>query len=358
MTHTEHTTQSRKGKHLSFDERQFIAYLKNKLGLSNRAIAKELGRAPQTIHNEIKDGTVDVIKQRQIHGTKQYDYRKTEYSPEVGQAAYDTARLNSGRTYLWVESTDFIAYADDQILRLHQSPDSVVGTAKVANLFPEKRIPCTKTLYNWIDKGFMETQNIDLVLKVRRKTKSTKIRKNKTFLGNSIDFRPDCVTARETFGHWEIDTVVGLKSGQDQVLLTLTERKTRFEIIQKIEGKNALAVQSGIENLQEQFGHFFKDIFKTITSDNGVEFSTLSTCLDGIVDVYFTHPYSSWERGTNERHNGLIRRFIPKGSTIRHVSRVHMKRIENWMNQLPRKVLGYKIPRQAFLDETASLLAD
>ncbi|WP_251870343.1 IS30 family transposase, partial [Enterococcus italicus] len=256
MTHTEHTTQSRKGKHLSFDERQFIAYLKNKLGLSNRAIAKELGRAPQTIHNEIKDGTVDVIKQRQIHGTKQYDYRKTEYSPEVGQAAYDTARLNSGRTYLWVESTDFIAYADDQILRLHQSPDSVVGTAKVANLFPEKRIPCTKTLYNWIDKGFMETQNIDLVLKVRRKTKSTKIRKNKTFLGNSIDFRPDCVTARETFGHWEIDTVVGLKSGQDQVLLTLTERKTRFEIIQKIEGKNALAVQSGIENLQEQFGHF------------------------------------------------------------------------------------------------------
>ena len=201
--------------------------------------------------------------------------------------------MNSDRTYLWVESTDFIAYADDQILRLHQSPDSVVGTAKVANLFPEKRIPCTKTLYNWIDKGFMETQNIDLVLKVRRKTKSTKTRKNKTFLGNSIDLRPDCVTARETFGHWEIDTVVGLKSGQAQVLLPLTERKTRFEIIQKIEGKNALVLQSGIENLQEQFGQFFKDIFKPITSDNGVEFSTLSAYSDGIVDVYFTHPYSS-----------------------------------------------------------------
>ncbi|MFD2729821.1 helix-turn-helix domain-containing protein [Enterococcus camelliae] len=71
MTHTEHATQSRKEKHLSFDERQFIAYLKNKLGLSNRTITKELGRAPQTIHNEIKDGTDDVIKQRQIHGTKQ-----------------------------------------------------------------------------------------------------------------------------------------------------------------------------------------------------------------------------------------------------------------------------------------------
>ncbi|MGL9790629.1 hypothetical protein IGI75_003403 [Enterococcus sp. DIV2469a] len=212
MTHTEHTTKSRKGKHLSFDERQLIAYLKNKLGLSNRAIAKELGRAPQTIHNEIKDGTVEVIKQRQIHRTKQYDYRKTEYSPEAGQAAYDTARLNSGRTYLWVESTDFIDYADDQILRLYQSPDSVVGAAKVSRLFPEKMIPCTKTLYNWIDKGFMETQNIDLILKVRRETKSIKNRKNKTFLGKSIDLRPEHVTSREEFGHWEIDTVVGLKS--------------------------------------------------------------------------------------------------------------------------------------------------
>jgi len=327
------------------------------LGLSNRAIAKELGRAPQTIHNEIKDGTVAVIKQRQTHGSRQYEYRRTEYSPEAGQAAYDTARLNSGRTYLWVESTDFIDYADDQILRLHQSPDSVVGAAKVSGMFPEKIIPCTKTLYNWIDKGLMETQNIDLVLKVRRETKSTRNRKNKTFLGNSIDLRPEHVTSRDEFGHWEIDTVVGLKSGQDQVLLTLTERKTRFEIIQKIEGKHALAVQSGIENLQEQFGQFFKDIFKTITSDNGVEFSTLSACLEGIVDVYFAHPYSSWERGTNERHNGLIRRFIPKGSTIRNVSRVHIKRVEQWMNQLPRKVLSYQTPKQAFLDETARLLA-
>ena len=357
MTHTEHTTKSRKGKHLSFDERQLIAYFKNKLQFSNRKIAKELGRAPQTIHNEIKDGTVEIIKQRQIHGTKQYDYKEMEYSPEAGQAAYDNARLNSGRTYLWVESTDFIDYADDQILRFHQSPDSIVGATKALSLFPEKMIPCTKTLYNWIDQGFMETQNIDLVLKVRRETKSSRNRKNKTCLGDSIELRPEKVMTREEFGHWEIDTVIGSKSGQDQVLLTLTERKTRFEIIQKIESKQASAVQSGIEKLQEQFGKFFPNVFKTITSDNGVEFSTLSSYLDGIVDIYFTHPYSSWERGTNERHNGLIRRFLPKGCPMRDVSRLQIKRIENWMNQLPRKILGYQTPKQAFLDETAHLLA-
>lgn len=104
MTHIEHITQSRKGIHLSFDERQYVACLKNRLEVSNRVITKELGSAPQTIHNEIKDGTADVIKQRQIHRTKPYDYRKTEYSPEAGQAAYDNARLKAGRTYLWIDN--------------------------------------------------------------------------------------------------------------------------------------------------------------------------------------------------------------------------------------------------------------
>lgn len=357
MTLPENTTESRKGKHLSYDERLLIAYLKNEKAYSNRAIARELDRAPQTIHTEIKDGTVTVIKRRQKQGDKQYDCYFTEYSAQAGQSAYDTARVNSGRTYKWVNSTEFLDFVDDQILNYHQSPDSIIGTAKIEKHFPDELIPCTKTLYNWIDKGFLETENLDLPLKLKRQTKTSKNKKNKTTLGHSIEKRPDMVDTRETFGHWEIDTVVGLKTGQDQVLLTLTERKTRFEIIQKIEGKNSAAVTAGIETLRTQFDHFFEDVFKTITSDNGAEFATLSECLKNCVEVYFTHPYSSWERGTNERHNGMIRRFIPKGTEMRTVSRSHIKRVENWMNQLPRKILGYKTPRQAFLAETAKLLA-
>lgn len=357
MTLPENTTESRKGKHLSFDERVLIAYLKNEKALSNRAIARELGRAPQTIHTEIKDGMVTVIKQRQKHGDKQYDYYLTEYSAQAGQSAYDTARVNSGRTYKWVKSTEFLDFVDDQILNYHQSPDSIIGTAKIEKHFPDELIPCTKTLYNWIDKGFLETQNLDLTLKLNRQTKTAKNKKNKTILGNSIENRPDIVDSREEFGHWEIDTVVGLKAGQDNVLLTLTERKTRFEIIQKIDGKNAAAVTAGITKLRKQCDFFFSDIFKTITSDNGVEFADLSSSLNGITEVFFTHPYSSWERGTNERHNGMIRRFIPKGTEMRNVSCLHIKRVENWMNQLPRKILGYQTPKQAFQAETAKLLA-
>lgn len=357
MTQFENTTESHKGKHLSYDERVLIAYLKNVKTLSNRAIAKELGRAPQTIHTEIKDGTVTTIKQRQKQGDKQYEYYQTDYSAQAGQTAYDTARINSGRPHKWIESTAFLDFIDDQILNYHQSPDSIIGSAKTQNLFPDNLIPCTKTLYNWIDQGFLETQNLDLPLKLNRQTKTAKNKKNKTVLGNSIENRPDIVKAREEFGHWEIDTVVGLKTGQDNVLLTLTERKTRFEIIQKIDGKNAAAVTAGIAQLLKQCDFFFSDIFKTITSDNGVEFANLSSCLNGITEVFFTHPYSSWERGTNERHNGMIHRFIPKGTEMRTVSRLHIKRVENWMNQLPRKILGYQTPRQAFQAEAAKLLA-
>lgn len=150
---------------------------------------------------------------------------------------------------------------------------------------------------------------------------------------------------REEFSHWEIDTVVGLKASQDNVLLTLIERKTRFEIIQKIDGENATAVTAGITQLRKQCDFFFSDIFKTITSDNGVEFADFSSCLNGVTEVFFTHPYSFWERGTNERHHGMIRRFISKGTEMRTVSRLHIKRVENWMSQLPRKILGYQTSR-------------
>lgn len=125
-------------------------------------------------------------------------------------------------------------------------------------------------MHNWIDQDFLETKNLDLLLKLKRKTKITRTKKNKTIPGNSIEKQPDIVDKREEFGHWDIDTMIGLKSGHDQGLLTLTELKTQFEIIQKIESKTSAAGNAGIENLRTQFAGFFGDVFKTITSDNGV----------------------------------------------------------------------------------------
>lgn len=154
-------------------------------------------------------------------------------------------------------------------------------------------------------------------MKLRGNTKTKRIHKNKRILGQGIEERPAEVEQRQEFGHQEIDTVVGKKDKKDEVLLTLTERKTREELIFRADGKNSQAINTIIKQLRHKYGIPLHQIFKTITSDNGFEFAELSLSVqDEKTTVYFTHPYCSSERGTNERHNGLIRRFIPKGKAI------------------------------------------
>lgn len=355
MTQIENTIKSPKGTHLTYKERvQIETYLTLDQPLSGNKIAKILGRARRTIHSEIKDGMVRQVR-KQIQNGKTYVYDYFVYSADAGQAAYDKARKNSNRQPKWIQAPEFMDYADQQMKEEKHSPDVVIGRAKKLNLFPQEEIPCTTTLYSYIDQGIMETKNIDLHLKVRRKANQPRNRKNKKMLGDSIEKRPDIVDTRETFGHWEIDTVIGLKKGSDHALLTLTERKTRYELIIKIDGKASDPVNYALTRLKNVAGEAFSHLFKTITSDNGSEFSGLSELLKEVTAVYFTHPYSSWERGTNENHNGLIRRFIPKGTCMRDVSRSTIRRVQEWMNTLPRKILGYASPREQLLEEIAKL---
>jgi IS30 family transposase len=338
--------------HLSYEERVLIEHLFNNDKLSRGKIAIILGRAKQTINTEIKDGMVKTIKQRQINKNgKIYDYYDESYCAQTGQAKYDNARKNCGRKLKWIDNSDFIDYIDEKILKDKLSPDAAVGQAKKNSLFDDNKIASTSTVYNWIDKGYLKTTNMDLLLKVSRKTKTKRDRKNKKMMGDSIEKRPEIVETREEFGHWEIDTVIGLKTSDDEVLLTLTERKTRFELIYKIASKESYSVDKVMKRLREDLGEKFKEIFKSITADNGSEFSGLSNCLNDIIGIYFSHPYSSWERGTNEKHNGIIRRFIPKGSKITDVPQTNINRIQDWMNNLPRKILGYSTPSEMFMHE-------
>lgn len=323
--------------------------------MSGNQIAEKLGRARQTIHTEIKDGTIRQIR-KQKHNDKVYEYEYYVYSADAGQCAYDKARLNSIKQPKWLCAPKFMAYADHQMKQEKQSPDAVVGRAKKLGLFPDEDIPSTTTLYNYIDQGLMETKNIDLHLKVRRKTSTLRSRKNKTLLGERIEKRPDVVDSREEFGHWEIDTVAGLRSDKDHALLTLTERKTRYEVIIKIDGKSSNPVNQALSALREAAGANFEILFKTITSDNGTEFSGITALLEGVMtSVYFTHPYSSWERGTNENHNGMIRRFIPKRTRMESVSLATIRRVQDWMNTLPRKILEYATPCECLLEEMSKL---
>ena len=145
---------------------------------------------------------------------------------------------------------------------------------------------------------------------------------------------------------------VGQKSGNDQVLLTLAERKSREYWMLPIKNREADSVMEAFQVLQETYSEHFGEVFKTITTDNGSEFSKLSE-LEELAEtlVYYTHPYTSCEKGTNERHNGIIRRFIPKGKRISDFDADYISGIEMWCNSLPRKILNYRTPDEVFEDE-------
>src|SRR5699024_10223606 len=166
-----------------------------------------------------------------------------------------------------------------------------------------------------------------------------------------IDGRPDAVESREHFGYWDIDTLVGARSREDPVLLTLVERKTRLELILTVKEQSQAAVDQAIKTLCEQLGQDFGRICQTITADNGSEFAGLYAHLSGTTHVYYASPYASYERGTKENQHKLNRRFIPKSKRLAEISTHTIKKIQQWMNNLPRKILGYRTAKEAFKSE-------
>lgn len=339
MDYPHSSTTHVKNKHLLLCHRVVIE-LRLKDGHSAYKIAKELGCAANTIRNEIRRGTVAQIRQGK---------RIQVYFADVGQRKYEANRQSSVRKFKRLYAAEFIDYVVRQMRSRNWSIDACVGEAIAQNRFRGRDRVCTKTLYNYVDLGLLPIKNVDLPQKLRRNTKSARVRKNKRKLGRSITERDKSIDTRQEFGHWEIDTVIGTKSKEDEVLLTFSERTTRHYIVKKIPSKTATAVMAAIDELEQEYGERFAAVFKTITSDNGQEFTELSQLEETTTTkVYFTHPYSSFERGTNERHNGLIRRFIPKGRRIDSYSIDEIAFIEDWCNHLPRKILGYSTPDKLF----------
>jgi IS30 family transposase len=336
MDHSQFTPNPRKNKHLSFKERVKIELLADE-GKTAYAIAKLLNRPINTITNELRRGTVDQIKQGKLVKI---------YYADTGQAKYEANRRNTGRRYELLQCSEFVSHVEKMMIEEGWSVDSAVGRATATGKFD--KMLCTKTIYNYIDLGLMKVKNTDLPLKLKRHTKGIRVRTNKRTLGDSIETRPSYVEDREEFGHWEIDTVIGSKSKEDESLLTMVERKTRNALIRKIPAKTAEAVRKEFDQIKDEFGSRFQQVFRSLTADNGSEFAALSVLKEQNVGVYFTHPYSAFERGTNENHNGLIRRFIPKGKKISDYSQEAITRVEEWMNGLPRKILGYKTPEELF----------
>lgn len=350
MAYPKPSTKHRTFTHLNAYQRGQIQVLHQEQR-SSREIARTIGCTHQTVLNELRRGTTTQI------GPNHRRFRA--YFPETGQAIYERNRRHCGRRFKLNAASEFIAYAEKKILSPDKwSPDAVCGAANRDPKWKNKVRVCTRTLYDYIDIGFLKVKNLDLPNKLRRRSKKTGHRPNMKHFGDSIDDRPAEVQNRKQFGHWEIDTVVGKKSGEDDVLLTLVERNTRDEICRKISGKDPDSVGWALKQLIEQFGPLFDHVFLTITADNGSEFAGLTNSLkDQATHVYYTHPYAAWERPTNERHNGMIRKFIPKGQPIEKYSRTFICQMVQAMNHLPRRILNYRTPAEAFEKEVQKLVS-
>lgn len=337
----EHCTPKRqKFKHLNKYEREIIGR-KLATGTTKAEIARVLGRNISTIKREIKRGTV-IQKKENPYYSKNPDipdyiyYNK--YFADTGQSKYEKARKNCGAKSKLLKCIEFVKYAEKMILSEKKwSPDTVVGYAKLKNKFDD--MPSTKTVYNWIELGLMKVKNIDLHLKLRRKPKS-KPKERKKILGKSIDERPKEVDNRQEFGHWEGDGIVG--ANQQGHLITLVERKTDTGIIFDVKDKKSCRIVDVLAHLKQRFGECYDKAFKTITFDNGSEFSR-SDQMENITNtsIYYAHPYSSWERGINENWNGMVRRFLPKGSSFVDLDKDFLDRIAHYINTMPRKRIGY-----------------
>ena len=344
------TDKKRKYTHLSEKDRFKIeVLLEGKIKPSE--IAALLGRDRATIYREVRRGTIKRI---------QHDWtERKKYRANVAQADYIKRCRNRERSLKIGKDKRLEAHIRTRITQDHFSPDAVIGEIKARSM-PFERTICTKTLYSYISAGiFSGISHKHLWEKSKKKKRSYKavVRvTSRNRLGRSIEDRPKDVNNRLEYGHWEGDTVKGARSAKPG-LLTLTERKTREELIIKVDQATQGAVKAAFDDLERRHGNQFKIKFKSFTFDNGSEFlnwesleaSALQTG-ERRTTVYFAHSYSSWERGTNENQNRMIRRFVPKGLDIGGFSDKEIKTIEDWMNNYPRRILGYNTPKQAAIN--------
>ena len=347
MDYINHNTTLRTNKHLNFEER-FYLEKRIVLGDSITAISRALGRSRTTIYTELKRGTVIQIRQ----GKSQL-----VYLADSGQATYERQRVGSSNTMKVGAIESFINWIESKVLDDHWSFDATVGYAEHKDLFMRNEMVCAKTLYNYLHKGILGIKAIDLPLVVRHSQRKSISRKHKRELGKSIELRDPNIETREEFGHWELDTVRGTKDKTDHVLISLLERKSRLYVALRCPSARATDVK---ETLQAWL-NTFKDVnlaclCKTITADNGLEFSEISNLENETLSIYFARPYSAWERGSNERHNGLLRRCIPKGIPIKAVSEETIQRTLQSCNNLPRKLLNYRTPLDVFLEEVNKIV--
>lgn len=341
MCPLDYNKNSKKYKHLNYQERLMIERWINKDNKSDKEIADLLDKSDRTIRRERKRGKVI---------TRDSLWREVvQYSADIAQEAYEYNLSDKGQDLKIGANFDLVEEIQRLLINEKKSPEVV----KVElNLDFSAR-----TLRNYIRSG--EIFNLDKTHSIYKKGKEENNEEKRiakhTPPEKSIEFRPAEANNRSVYGHWEGDLVVG-KREKSAVLLTLTERLTRQEIIVKLPSKHGEEVAKAFNRLERKLGARFYKTFKSITFDNGSEFQKYEliekSCLrkKKRFEIYYAHPYCSGERGSNENNNRMIRRWIPKGMSIDSISNEFIQNVEDWLNNYLRPMFGYKSSNVVLLE--------
>lgn len=328
---------------LTWTDRLTIEKLYNG-GASYRAIGSRLHRSCGCIHYEVKRGLYEHLD------SKTYTI-VMRYSADIAQQDADYQATAKGQCIKLGKQYDYAANVASRI-KSGESPDSIVGDMKNKGAWTVS----TNTLYRYIDNGYIPNiSNNDLIEKSKKKKHKFHTKKaSRPPKGPSIEKRPAKIADRDIPGDWEQDTVIGKAEGKGEALLVLTERVTRMEIIEKLPEKTMLEVSKRVEQIISRYP---AGTFRTITVDNGSENQDYGGMKKHVEEIYYCHPYSSWERGSNENQNRLIRRFFPKHESMKDKTQADADEAARFINHIHRKILGYRTSQELFDDWQAQLKA-
>jgi len=295
------------------------------LGWSTRAIAEKLKRHHSTIAREVKRNSFQL-----------------SYQSVVAHERYKERRKASVPKGKWTSS---LARQIEEKLAMTWSPEQIAATVMKGKL-------CFKTIYRWLYLYRLNKGNLD-VLRHKGKRQNPKEARGTFQSGQSIHTRPSEVTHRQTFGHWELDTMVSSRGQSKGCFGTFVERKTRMYIAVKLKDRTSKSMKKAIQSLYKNFP---SGAFQTVTVDRGKEFACYSSIEKQLkLPVYFADPYSSWQRGSNENANGLLREFFPKKTDLAKVTSGSLTHALRLIANRPRKCLGWKTSYEAFMHELSHL---
>jgi transposase, IS30 family len=309
---------------LAHCERYAIANMRGQ-GYSLRQIALALDRSVSTISRELQRNATHHDGCYRPDKAQQYAMARRRRSRKKSQYSH--------QEWAWVQRQ----------LRRKWSPKQIAGRLRLEH----RRTMSPETIYRYLrrDKraGGKLWTDLRILSKFGRKHRGSPATRGKLAGKRCISQRPAAVDRRQQFGHWEGDTVMG--SDQHHCILTLVERVTGYVVIKKLSARTKEQACTALASAV----HALKDRIKTITLDNGTEFHDYASVeRNSNVKFYFARPYHSWERGTNENTNGLIRQYLPKGMCFKHLGQRQCSNIASQLNARPRERHGFYTPAELF----------